>query len=506
MDEHIEKPETKKPLTGNWITTFGFILALAFLIGEAIIIAADFMYGTTNPYVGILIYLVGPAILITGLLLVPIGMWWEHRKRLRGVPEKKLPVFDLNNPRHRLYLGIFAIVTTVFLALSVIGSYQAYHVTESTRFCGLTCHMVMKPEYTAYQHSPHARVDCVECHIGPGADWYVKSKLSGVGQVIAVLTDSYELPIDTPIENLRPARDTCQQCHWPEQFYEAVEKSMTFYGTDEENTPYNIDLLLHVGGTSGERKMASGIHWHIGLDHRLEYYASDEDRQEIPWVQVTYDDGRVETYIDSEAEDFDPESIPKEKIRVMDCIDCHNRPSHRYHSPYSIVNSAIDFGLISPELPEIKYNLVSLFQEDYEDSSEALQTIEDSMREMYSDTIAEEPSLKEALEQAITQSKRLYSINFFPKYKVDWSKYPWNIGHFEFPGCYRCHDDQHKSVKEDKVISNDCGLCHTIIRQGEGWDVVKDLEYKKQDFVHPRGFGDLWEGTNCHECHGPGMM
>ncbi len=510
MDKPVTTNESQnqpksKPLTDNWITTFGFILALAFLIGESLIIAMDILYGTENPYVGILIYLVGPAILITGLLLVPIGMYREFRRREKGLPTKKLPVFDLNNPRHRFNLGVFAIVTTVFLALSMIGSYQAYHVTESTEFCGLACHMVMEPEYTAYQNSPHARVDCVKCHIGPGADWYVKSKLSGVGQVIAVLNDSYELPIDTPIENLRPARDTCEQCHWPGNFFEAVEKTLMYYGTDEENTPYRLDLLLHVGGSEGENE-AQGIHWHIGLDHKLEYYATDEDRQEIPWLRVTYDDGRVEEYIDSEADDFDPASIPQDEIREMDCIDCHNRPSHRYHSPYAAVNDALRFGLINPKIPEIKINLVELFQDDYETTEEALTTIEEELRDTYEDQLAEDSSLKSEVEEAIQEAKEIYRKNFFPEWKVNWSIYPWHVGHFEFPGCYRCHDEQHKLVGGEKTISNDCKLCHTIIRQGEGWEEIQELEYKEQKFEHPRGYGDLWEGQNCHECHGPGMM
>ncbi|RJP25439.1 MAG: cytochrome C [Candidatus Omnitrophota bacterium] len=506
MTVELQNQQKSKPLSDNWITTFGFILALAFLVGETIIIAVDLFYGTDNPYVGILIYLVGPAILVFGLLLVPLGMIWEHRRRLRGVPEKKLPVFDLNNPRHRLNLGIFAIVTTVFLALSMVGSYQAYHITESTQFCGLACHQVMQPEYTAYQNSPHARVDCVQCHIGPGADWYVKSKLSGVGQVIAVLTNSYELPIDTPIENLRPARDTCEQCHWPEKFYRAVEKSLTYYASDEENTPYRVDLLLHVGGEPGLKNPSRGIHWHVGLDHKLEYYASDEDRQKIPWIRVSYDDGRVEEFVDSEVEGFDPATIPAGKIRIMDCIDCHNRPSHRFHSPFQAVNEALEFGRIDPKLPEIKLNLIELLQQDYPTTHQALETIENELLDKYKEQMAEDPSLQTTVNQAIEETKRIYGKNFFPEWKVEWSKFPWHIGHFEFPGCYRCHNDKHTSVNGDKVISNDCALCHTIIRQGEGWDNIDNLEYKEQKFLHPRGYEDAWVGQNCHECHGPGMM
>ncbi|MEW6236964.1 MAG: NapC/NirT family cytochrome c [Candidatus Omnitrophota bacterium] len=506
MNLSAENKSGEKPLALNWLTIFGFILGIVFLTGEVIIVTADIMYGGENPYTGILIYLVGPAILTASLLLVPLGIGLEYRRRKKGIPSQKLPTFDLNHPRHRLYLTIFTIVTTIFLAFTMIGSYKAYHVTESVGFCGLTCHQVMKPEYEAYQHSPHARVACVKCHIGPGASWFVKSKLSGAHQVIAVLRQSYKLPLDTPIVNLRPARDTCEQCHWPEKFSPALEKSLVYYGTDEENTPYQVDILLRVGGSQGEGRKAKGIHWHIGLDHKLEYYASDDDRQIVPWVRVTHNDGSVEEYVDSDAQDFDPGSIPPESIRTMDCIDCHNRPSHRYQSPFSIVNAALAQGAINPQLPEIKANLAELLQKDFKTTSEALLGIEKTLRERYADIIAKDASRQGDVDQAIQEAQRLYSQNVFPEYKVDWTKYPSNIGHFEFPGCYRCHNDRHQEVKTGKKISNDCNLCHTIIRQGEGWDAIQNLEYKQQSFNHPRGYGDGWMGQNCHECHGPGMM
>lgn len=501
---------TKKSLTENWISILGFLLAVVFLIGEAVIIAADFVAGNDNAYVGILIYLVGPSILVLGLLLVPFGMWLEHRKRLKKLPSKELPVFDLNSPRHRTYLATFIVVSALFLGLSAIGTYKAYHVTESVQFCGVVCHQVMTPEYAAYQQSPHARVACVSCHIGPGAGWFVKSKLSGAWQVYAVLTNSYHLPIDTPIKNLRPARDTCEQCHWPEKFYESVEKSWTHYGSDDENIPYRVDMLLHVGRKPSDPKSLGkgmqGIHWHIGLDHKMEYYASDEDRQKIPWVRVTHQDGTVEEYVDSTVKDFDPAAIPANQIRVLDCIDCHNRPSHRFNSPFSAVNQAMSFGAINPKLPGIKAKIVELLQKSYKTTDEGLSTLETELRKTYSESAANDSAIRASVDQAIQQGKTIFSNNIFPEWGADWSHYPVQIGHFEFPGCYRCHDNNHKQIKSDRAISNDCELCHSIIRQGEGWDNIDKLEYKQQKFEHPRGYGDAWEGQNCHECHGPGAM
>jgi nitrate/TMAO reductase-like tetraheme cytochrome c subunit len=500
------QPVTNQELFKNVISLFGFILALVFLVGEILIIAMDITMGGHNAYVGILIYVVGPSILAFALLLVPFGMLLEYRRLSRSKIKRKLPVIDLNSSKDQKYIAVFTIVTAIFLAASMVGSYQAYHITESNEFCGLMCHQVMQPEYTAYQNSPHARVNCVQCHIGPGADWFVRSKLSGTWQVYAVLTGNYHMPIDTPISNLRPARDTCEQCHWPEKFYEAVEKKMLFYGSDEENTPYRVDMLIHVGENPQDETDTNGIHWHIGLDHKLEYYARDEDRLDIPWVRVTHDDGRVEEFLLDEENPVDPSTIPPEEIRSMDCIDCHNRPSHQYHSPYDVVNSAFAKGMLDPKLPDLKSLLVEFIGGEYETTEQALETIESEMHGYYDDITTENEALKEPFEQAIVTAKELYQQNFFPEWGADWSKYPNHIGHFEFPGCYRCHDEKHKSTTSEKVISNDCNLCHTIIRQGEGWDTVTNLEYKKQDFFHPREYGDDWKGQNCHECHGPGMM
>lgn len=493
--------ETPSPLLHNAISLIGLWLALAFFTGEIIIIVVDLLYGAENPYVGILIYIVGPSIMLFGLSLVPIGMWIEQRRRKKDQSPHHLPRIDFNLPRHRAFMSIFVIVAVIFLMMTSLGSYQAYHITESNAFCGLVCHQVMKPEYTAYHVSPHARVDCVKCHIGPGATWFVKSKLSGAAQVWAVLTDSYELPIDTPIENLRPARDTCEQCHWPEQFYASVEKSFTHYARDEDNTPYVVDMLLNVGGSSESLNQFTGIHWHIALDHTLEYYATDEDRQNIPWIRVTYDDGRVIEYIDQTADDFDPAEIPEEEIRTFDCIDCHNRPSHRYRSPDNAVDQALAVNLIDPQIPDVKSVVAGALEEDYESTEAALEQIEAAIRDKYQGDSADPPLEAEQVDSVVEQALRIYQENVFPEQEVDWTTHDWNLGHFQFKGCYRCHGGDHQT-ESGQTITNECRTCHVIVRQGEGWETVQNLEYQEQTFEHPRGLGDLWQGDNCHVCHG----
>ena len=190
----------------------------------------------------------------------------------------------------------------------------------------------------------------------------------------------------------------------------------------------------------------------------------------------------------------------------MDCIDCHNRPSHHFNSPQLAVNNALAFGLIDPKLPGIKAQIVELLEKPYKSTEEALSNIETELQKSYEESLHNDASLKPSIDQAVQQAKRIYSTNIFPEQNVDWSHYPVNIGHFEFPGCYRCHDDQHKLTGGEEVISNDCALCHSIIRQGEGWDRLSQIEYKEQSFSHPRGIGDDWQGQNCHECHGPASL
>ncbi|MBZ0255350.1 hypothetical protein K8I31_04780 [bacterium] len=212
-------------------------------------------------------------------------------------------------------------------------------------------------------------------------------------------------------------------------------------------------------------------------------------------------------YIDESNADFDVAKMDKEKIRVMDCIDCHNRPSHRYQSPIQALNTAMQAGAIDPKIPNIKSILLDTMREEYETTQQGLDAIESAVLSNFEEDIKTDEALKQSVDKAITKAKQIYQTNIFPEWNVNWKVYPWNIGHFQFPGCYRCHDENHKTqAPEPKVISNDCNLCHTIVRQGEGWDKIANLEYKEQKFYHPRGFGDDWEGQNCHECHSPDAM
>jgi nitrate/TMAO reductase-like tetraheme cytochrome c subunit len=259
----------------------------------------DIFFGSSNPYTGILTYLVFPMVSTVGVLVAVVGAIWASRKKAQDYHEKALtfPIVDFNDPRHRKVGMICLALGVVGFILVVITSYRAYHFSDSTKFCGTACHGVMKPEYTAYQHSPHARVGCVSCHIGPGAGWFVKSKITGAYQVYSVTFNKYSRPIETPIKNLRPAQDTCEQCHWPAKFFGAQQKTFTHFLSDETNSPWQIQTLLKIGGGDEKTGAASGIHWHMNIENQIFYRDEGGNRLSIPWVRSVSRSGKVTEYV-----------------------------------------------------------------------------------------------------------------------------------------------------------------------------------------------------------------
>jgi NapC/NirT cytochrome c family protein len=479
----------------NWISLFGGIIAGCALVAVLMLFAVDFIMGFENPYMGILTYIVAPTFLILGITLIVIGAIRERSRRRQMAPGTipKHPRLDFNIPKHRNTFFMVAALTIVFLILTAVGSYQTYQVTESVGFCGQTCHTVMKPEFTAYQNSPHARVACVQCHIGPGAGWFVKSKLSGMYQVYSVIANKYPRPIPTPVHNLRPAQETCEQCHWPRKFFGSAERINVHYLPDEQNTKWTIRLLMKVGGGDSANGPVGGIHWHMNISNKVEYIAIDESRLTIPWVRVTSANGKV-TIFQSKDKPLKPEQVAAATRRRMDCIDCHNRPSHIYNAPMRAVNVAMSTNRIDPSLPSIKANAVTVLSAEYKTTDEALSKIKETLMKDYKDY----PD-QAKVTHAVAETQKLYSQNFFPEMKADWRAYPNHIGHTVFLGCFRCHDGQHVDDK-GTAISKDCNSCHTIIAQGKG-DQLKTVSAEGLEFEHPEDIGDAWKDMACTECH-----
>jgi len=483
------------------MTFMGAIIALTTAIMMMFFLFARSAAHDANPYLGILVYMILPPILFVGLLLIPIGMLRMKRRVERmGEEIPKWPILDLGRPTHRNAFFVFVFGTILFVLIGVVGGYQAFHFTESVEFCGTTCHVVMKPEYTAYQNSPHARVHCVQCHVGPGASWYAKSKLSGAYQVYATARNIFPRPIPTPIDNLRPAQEVCEQCHWPEKFFPSQMRRFENFMYDEENTEWPITLMIRTGGGQPELGTASGIHWHMNISSKVEYIARDETRQDIPWVRVTHrQTGEVTVYQDEE-DPLTDEEIAAATPRVMDCVDCHNRPSHNYHAPDYLIDRALGGGHIDPSLPEIKRIAVEAMDGDYKTEAQALEEIREKIVAFYEKEYPQVLASERAeIIRAADAVCGAYSTNMFPEMGVKWDVYPDNIGHMIFPGCMRCHNGTHKS-EDGKVVSRDCNSCHTILMQGSAEHAEVATTEAGLVFNHPDGDDD-WRDTNCFECH-----
>jgi nitrate/TMAO reductase-like tetraheme cytochrome c subunit len=487
----------------NPISLVGMALAVVAFLNILFLFFLDSFSHVASPYVGILAYMVAPAFLILGLLLIPIGIIIERRRRYRVVGDvTKYGQLDLNNPAQRNTVAFLLSFIVIFALMSAVGSYKAYEFTDSVQFCGQLCHSVMHPEFIAYQASPHARVACVDCHVGSGASWYVKSKLSGARQVYYTAMGTYPRPIPTPVHNLRPAADTCEQCHWPKKFWGAQLKDFAHFGSDEQNTPRVLRMLIKTGG--GDPSLgqgAGGIHWHMNIANKMTYFATDEQRQVIPWVQMEDSKGNVTEFI---SKDNPPtqDQIDKASKRLMDCIDCHNRPTHIYTAPDLSVDRSMAAGSIDPSLPFIKAQSVEALTAEYKTQDEGKQAIADKLSKFYSDKYPQVASAKaDSIKNSIAEVQRIYATTFFPTMKVNWKTHPNNIGHLYFPGCFRCHDGNHIS-KDGRVISKDCDSCHTLLDQQEGASHLAKMQ--AQSFKHPVDIGDL-TAVNCADCHTGGV-
>lgn len=480
----------------------GAIVAFISLMFIVFFLLMSLLFQTGSSYLGLFTYIILPVFLIMGLILIPIGMIGRMRRMKKGIePVKGKPwIIDFTDRRHRNATLVFALGTIVLVFLTGIGSYEAFHYTESVKFCGTTCHKVMEPEHTAYQNSEHANVRCVECHVGEGAGWYVKSKLSGLRQVWAVITNSYSHPIETPIANLRPARETCERCHWPEKFYSHKLVSEKHYLADSANTVWNIDLRMKIASSHSAFGNTEGIHWHINPNIKIEYMDPADDREALPWVKSTNTlTGETTIYQDTEAPLSDS-AMHATLPRVMDCMDCHTRPSHKYLSPSVFVDHSISAGEIPVTLPEIKKVAMDILIPAWENRQIAHDTIRKYVEAFYKDTYPDIfASRKADIDLAITSMISGYSKNIFPEMKASWEAYPDHIGHMEANGCFRCHNGKHAS-ESGKTISNDCNLCHSIMLQGTPGSEEVALFNSSLAFTHPLG-DESWKEMACTECH-----
>jgi nitrate/TMAO reductase-like tetraheme cytochrome c subunit len=490
--KNVKKPTSLK----NWLTVTGAIISLGGLFAFAFLFFIDTFAHHGNPYMGILAYVIAPGFILGGIAFAIIGAWL-HARRLKRV-DYNISI-DLTRPRDRRIATGFTIGAALFLMVTAFASYQTYHYSESVQFCGQVCHVPMKPEFTAYQASPHAKIDCVDCHVGKGAEAYLKAKINGVHQLKGVLTGDYHHPIKTPVKNMRKAQEICEDCHWRGRDVGVLEKTFNHYLADETNTFFGVRLLMKVGGYSTSYGGLPNIHWHNNPSNKVEFIATDRQRTTIPYVRLTDGTGKVTEYkvkewtnsvADVKPENGNGNGDGSLHLRRMDCLDCHNRPAHRFSSPNDAVDRAMAVGKIDPSIPWIKSNVVAAVIAPYSTEDEALEKISAKLKSVY----PKEPKI----DQVIAATHAIFKTNLFPEMKADWRSYPNNIGHKESAGCFRCHDGNHKTADGKKTITaNNCNLCHTILAQGNPVDFQK-LNPKGHTFFHIDAPNEDFSCNNCH--------
>lgn len=447
-------------LAGAVLTTSAAFTMIGFWLLEIV------RAGPIPAYAGIVFFLILPAIFVAGLVLMPAGgLLRRYRLHRQGKLPHVYPMIDFKQPVLQRAIALVGVATFANILIMGTASYKAVEHMDSVQFCGQTCHSVMAPEYTAYLNSPHSRVACVDCHIGSGAPWFVRAKISGVRQLFAVNLKTFSRPIPSPVRNLRPARDTCERCHWPERFTGDKLVVRTKYADDEQNTPATTVLLVKIGGRTPQGLV--GIHGrHLAAAERLSYVATDGRRQVIPRITYTEDSGKKVEYVSEEVKTT-PAELARAEKRNMDCVDCHNRPTHAFQLPERAVDEALAAGRISARLPFIKKEAVAALRAEYPDREAASAQIPVRLASFYK---AKYPQIyqssRASVETAAQQIKAIYLRNVFPQMRLTWGTHPNNIGHEDFLGCFRCHDGKHKAA-DGRAIADDCSACHQILAMEE---------------------------------------
>jgi nitrate/TMAO reductase-like tetraheme cytochrome c subunit len=410
----------------------------------------------TNPYAGLVIFIAIPAVFAVGLLMIPAGMWLERRKLLRDpTAVSEWPVIDLRRAEVRQTALAIVGLTAVNVIIILLAGYGGLHAMETPAFCGQSCHTPMHPQFTAWSGAVHAGVPCVECHIGDGAAALVHAKLSGVRQLVMVATNSYPRPIPPGAKMPAGAQaETCLSCHTPGHIVGDRIDVIREFADDQANTETVTVLQMHM---SVSKSSARAIHWHADPSTRVEYVATDAERQTIPYVRVTDAKGTVKEFV---TKDTKPETIHETDRRRMDCIDCHNTIGHPISpTPEQAVDRAIAAAMVSHELPFARRESIRLVKATYPSQEEAARAIEEGLRGFYRTQANVD---QQALARTVGAVQELYRRNVFPSMNVTWGTYPNNTGHITSNGCFRCHDDSHEA-KDGSKISGDCEYCHKQI-------------------------------------------
>ncbi|MFZ5979554.1 MAG: cytochrome C [Candidatus Zixiibacteriota bacterium] len=456
------------------IGKLGVILTTSSFITLILLELARLAGIVTNTYAGLVTYMVFPALFILGLVLIPLGWYRLKKKTGKTTSELMQEKFEAEDTRDGFWgsrlirtIGFFSAVNVLFLSAISI---QMFGFMEKPVFCGTACHSVMNPEWVTYQQSPHARVRCVDCHVGEGVDALIDSKLNGLWQIVSVTFDLLERPIPTPVHQLRPARETCEKCHWPEKFYGSRLLTRGHYKYDENSTPLYTTLNLKIDAVRGTDK--TGIHWHIGPENEVRYASVNDKREEMLWVEVLREDGAYERFTNRKTVQS---ADDKTGIRVLDCVDCHNRATHIYEDPERALDERIRLGQLDRSLPFLKREALHAISNYYPDKAAAFEGIANHMHGFYSRQYPEIARAQARLiDSAVSVLQGVYDRNIHPEMNIIWNTYPSHIGHKGNTGCFRCHNPDLVAAS-GKTISYDCTLCHSILSSDQ-IDPFRNLE------------------------------
>jgi len=458
----------------NRIGLLGVALTTASVITFVVLELARILGLITQAYAGLITYLAFPLLFILGLILIPIG--WKRAQVQTGLtgPEllkSKFAESETNRgffgSRVAMSIGALTLLNVIIMG---VATSRMLHFMEEPNFCGTACHSVMNPEWVTYQDSPHARVACVECHVGEGLEALIDSKLSGLRQMVSLATDSYERPIPTPVHNLRPARETCEKCHWPDKFYGQRLKTIASYAEDEASTPSFTTLSLKID--SGQGGEISGIHWHVAAENEVRYQAVDEKRKQMAWVEVKQNDGSYKRFENRRVaaglaghrdgnggSDSEYHDVP----RTVDCIDCHNRATHIYEEADDAVDLRIERGLMDRSLPFLKREGVAAVSGSYANREQATVGIKNHLESFYRRNYPEVARTESAkIDQAVAVLQDTYHRNIHPQMRIEWGTYRSHLGHKAGGGCFRCHNSDMVAA-DGAAIASDCTMCHSIL-------------------------------------------
>jgi hypothetical protein len=443
---------------------------LFFLLFPVLLVSTllDLQGGIENPYFSLLLYLVLGPLLLIAVLLIITGLLFARKWKLR---EKGSEIYtyeflkeQLTNPEQSKIIRRFVYSATslvsIFLFLMVIFAHTGHRYTDSVQFCGNFCHTVMEPQFVTHRNSPHSQVRCVACHIGKEAGGLTGAKLSGLKQLYATVTDTYPRPLKPPVENLRPSRDTCEECHRPEKFHGHKLYFLDTFLADEMNSHVQTAMIMKIGSGGHLGRSAHGIHWHTSEQHQLFYTAADSERRQINSIILLGPGGESTTFFREGRSE-----VTEGLERLMDCIDCHNRPTHVFRSPEEALDLKLLNGQIPTELPYVKREALVAVTRNYASTRDARAGIAERLQQWYTANYHELTTNRpELLAAAVAGAQQAYEENVFPEMKIGWETYPSCIEHQHGGGCFRCHNDLFKSA-DGRVISRDCTLCHIILAE-----------------------------------------